>query len=145
MTDSVAFEAAGASGRVRPLRSGHDTMRRQVIHRKLAHGLRARGVEWAEYADLRIAETYAGLCVAAEACDGIAFPSMADAPDAIASAFALWLERDNSVYLATAAAYDAANAPTNDAALLPPEQVPPEKKVNTPDDAPNTGAGGTSA
>ncbi len=129
---AVGFDGAGASGVMRPLRSGHDDLRWRIIQRRLNEGLAEMGGEWAVYAGYKVSESYAKMCVCAEACEGIAFPSMTDTPRHIAGEFADWLQRDESVFSATMLALDQANAPLNDPALVPPSALSDEKKQRSP-------------
>ncbi len=141
---AVQFEADGVSGTVRPISSGFDVMRVRIVARKLADGLARADAEWQEFAGLRVTETFATLCVTAEGVSGFVLPSASASADAIAAGFMAWLCMDSSVYRASADAVEAANAPTNAEAFLPPDMLTDEKKERSQPSAKNTSAVGTS-
>jgi hypothetical protein len=139
---AVSFAAAGVSGTVRPLRTGRDAMNRAIYQNKLDRGLQRRGGDEAEYAGRRITNTFSGLCASATVT-GFALPSLSDSEERVSELFLAWIDMDYSVYDACSDAFSAANAPTNDPDLLPPDQLTDEKKVLPLTSEASTGSGGT--
>jgi hypothetical protein len=142
---AVAFDAGGVSGTIRPVQTGRDAMFRSVILRKLYQGLLARGDEWRELVGTRIAQIFGSYCICASGVTGFTFPAVSASVADITDAFIAWLDLDIACYDGMVDAFDKVNAPTNDPALVPPDQLTDEKKENSATPAPDTGEAGMSA
>lgn len=127
---SVSFNVGGVAGTVRPLRTTRDVMFRSLVLRKVTEGLTTRGGEWAEIVDRAIVEEYAQAVIVSSGMTGVTLPPISASPAEHAAGFEAWIELEPEAMRAWLEAMATADAPANDAALVPPSKLSGEKKVS---------------